>query len=84
MRYKAKIATTVALPNGRNLVNTMIRGAMAHQAGSLLTANPYEADRSPGYFVAWQRGWKLASAGLITVGDPGTRDRLLCREIERV
>lgn len=71
------------MPRSHALVSTMIKGARAWQAGRPLDANSYEADKAPSFFTTWGRGWKLASAGLITLKDSDTRDRRFCREITR-
>lgn len=83
MRYKAKIADTVAIPKSQALVSVMIKGARAWQAGKGLDANLYDANKAPSFYSSWERGWKLANAGLITVKDSDTRDRRFCKEIIR-
>lgn len=84
MKYKVKIAASVALPTSKGLITAMKKGAAAWRDGKPISDNIYEADTSEIHYRAWSRGWKLADVGLITVQDPGSPGKFFSHQVERV
>jgi len=70
MRYKLTIPEEFEPPNGHAQQSAFVKGAMAWKDGKPSQANPYEPDRAPSFFCAWQRGWSGADAGIIAVNIP--------------